>query len=187
MEIKKTRKREKIVARHYAETFGSDELLTSIHYVDKNWMEEEYSGGCYASHFPAGVLAKFGEAMFGEAKFGEALRQPFKKIYFAGTELANYWASKMEGAIQAGKRAARDVLHADGKLAVSDIRQDEPMSPDFREVELNDERLWEDLPTVPMVIALAAGVLVFSCVCRAFQMVASCLDQFISTKHRKHI
>lgn len=37
------------------------------------------------------------------------LRQPIGRIYFAGTETATEWSGYMEGAIQAGERAAREV------------------------------------------------------------------------------
>lgn len=31
-----------------------------IHYLEKNWMEDEYSGGCYCAAMPPGVLTSFG-------------------------------------------------------------------------------------------------------------------------------
>ena len=37
------------------------------------------------------------------------LRKPHKRVYFAGTETATSWVGYMEGAIQAGERAAREV------------------------------------------------------------------------------
>lgn len=37
------------------------------------------------------------------------IRQPVGKIYFAGTETATQWSGYMEGAVQAGERAAREV------------------------------------------------------------------------------
>lgn len=37
------------------------------------------------------------------------LRQPFGRLYFAGTETATEWSGYMEGAVQAGERAAREV------------------------------------------------------------------------------
>lgn len=30
------------------------------HYEEKNWCEEEYSGGCYTAYFPPGILTQFG-------------------------------------------------------------------------------------------------------------------------------
>ena len=37
------------------------------------------------------------------------IREPIDCIYFAGTETATMWSGYMEGAIQAGERAAREV------------------------------------------------------------------------------
>lgn len=37
------------------------------------------------------------------------LREPVGKLYFAGTETATEWSGYMEGAVQAGERAAREV------------------------------------------------------------------------------
>lgn len=32
-----------------------------VHYEEKNWCEEEYSGGCYTASVPPGVLTQFGK------------------------------------------------------------------------------------------------------------------------------
>lgn len=32
-----------------------------VHYEEKNWCEEEYSGGCYTAYFPPGILTQFGK------------------------------------------------------------------------------------------------------------------------------
>lgn len=31
-----------------------------VHYEEKNWCEEEYSGGCYTTYYPPGILTQFG-------------------------------------------------------------------------------------------------------------------------------
>ena len=38
-----------------------------------------------------------------------AIRAPIGRIHLAGTETATVWTGYMEGAIQAGERAAREV------------------------------------------------------------------------------
>ena len=43
------------------------------------------------------------------AFFSRVLRQPVGRIYFAGTETATHWSGYMEGAVEAGERAAREV------------------------------------------------------------------------------
>ncbi|KAL3969464.1 antigen [Sarotherodon galilaeus] len=100
----------------YSKVLGTDEALHPVHYEEKNWCEEEYSGGCYTAYFPPGILTQF----------GRVLREPVGKLYFAGTETATEWSGYMEGAVQAGERAAREVLCAMGKLQPNQIWQPEP-------------------------------------------------------------
>lgn len=35
-------------------------LSQPVHYEEKNWCEEEYSGGCYTAYFPPGIMTQFG-------------------------------------------------------------------------------------------------------------------------------
>ena len=62
--------------------FDSQEALHPYHYVDKNWPAEKYSGGCYVSIMPCGVMTNF----------CKALREPIGRVYFAGTETATVWS-----------------------------------------------------------------------------------------------
>ncbi|XP_078064890.1 amine oxidase [flavin-containing] B-like, partial [Mustelus asterias] len=120
-------------------------------YVEKNWMEEPYSGGCYASVFSPGVLTSF----------GEVLRQPVGRIHFAGTELANEWIGYMDGAVQAGERAAHEILHRLRKVSPEEpelaLPADAPRTP------AETSWLTDALPSVDTLlrfggIALAAGL-----------------------------
>uniref|UniRef100_A0A8C4ZHP7 Amine oxidase n=1 Tax=Gadus morhua TaxID=8049 RepID=A0A8C4ZHP7_GADMO len=72
--------------------------LSPIHYEEKNWCEEQYSGGCYTAYYPPGILTQF----------GRVLREPVDRLFFAGTETATEWSGYMEGAVQSGERAARE-------------------------------------------------------------------------------
>jgi monoamine oxidase len=76
-------------------------------YVELPWAEEEYSRGCYAAFLPPGVLTSF----------GEALRAPIGRLRWAGTETATEWNGYMDGALQAGERAAQETLAALGRPA----------------------------------------------------------------------
>ena len=49
-----------------------------------------------------GVLTKYGSAMRGSAG----------KIHWAGTEASEVWTGYMEGAVRAGKNAARHAIEA---------------------------------------------------------------------------
>jgi monoamine oxidase len=74
-------------------------------YVELSWAEEEYSRGCYAGFLPPGVLTSYGEAS----------RAPIGRLHWAGTETATEWNGYMEGALQAGERAAHEALAALGR------------------------------------------------------------------------
>lgn len=143
----KSEERKEILAKHYADTFRCPELLHPINYAEKNWMEEEYSGGCYVSNFPPGTLTRY----------GEEIRRPFRQIYFAGTETATYWAGYMEGAIQAGERAAKEVLHAMGKIPSSDIWVDEPAIPGIQELPITPMLIERILPSVSTFLIIAVS------------------------------
>jgi monoamine oxidase len=46
--------------------------------------------------------------------YGRALREPVGRIHWAGTETATRWMGYFDGAIQAGRRAAAEVIAAEG-------------------------------------------------------------------------
>ena len=43
-------------------------------------------------------------------EFGSAIRTPFGRVHWAGTETSTYWTGYMDGAVRAGERAAVEVL-----------------------------------------------------------------------------
>ncbi len=71
-------------------------------YIEQSWADEEWTRGCYMTHFPPGVLTSF----------GPALRAPVNRIHWAGTETATRSNGFIDGAIRAGERAADEVLSA---------------------------------------------------------------------------
>lgn len=70
-------------------------------YVDADWPADALSTGCVA------VVGRGGP----DAAFA-ALRRPVGRIHFAGTETAIRWPHYMDGAVEAGQRAADEVLAA---------------------------------------------------------------------------
>ncbi|XP_056682081.1 amine oxidase [flavin-containing] A isoform X2 [Monodelphis domestica] len=142
---KELRKRK--ICELYARVLGSQEALQPVHYEEKNWCEDQYSGGCYTAYFPPGTMTQY----------GRVIRQPFEKIYFAGTETATYWSGYMEGAVEAGERAAREVLNAFGKVPKKDIWAPEPESKDVPAMAITTT-FWErNLPSVPgLLMAIGA-------------------------------
>ena len=135
--------RKRALAEQYARMFDSPELRRPVDYVEKNWADDEYAGGCYVSHFPPGVLTSF----------GDVVRQPAGRVYFAGTETATYWSGYMEGAVRAGERAAREVLHAMGRVDESEIwNETADVSPDWPELPMELSLVQKCLPSVPTAV-----------------------------------
>ena len=60
--------------------------------------------------------------------FFREIRKPLGPVYFAGTETATYCTGYMDGAIQAGERAAREILCELGRIKDSEVWQEEPSS-----------------------------------------------------------
>lgn len=79
--------------------FG-EQAATPLEFIDKSWTEEEFSRGCYAGTMTPGTWTTF----------GHTLRTPVGRIHWAGTETATYWNGYVEGAMQAGERAADEVV-----------------------------------------------------------------------------
>lgn len=76
-----------------------------LDYAEQAWAgEEEWSGGGPTSNFGPG----------GWTECGPALREPVGRVHWAGTETATVWSGYMEGALQAGERAAAEVAVASG-------------------------------------------------------------------------
>nr|MCU0296326.1 FAD-dependent oxidoreductase [Candidatus Nanopelagicales bacterium] len=73
-----------------------------IDYVDKDWTAEQWSRGCYGATMPPGVLTTVGHLM----------RTPHELVHWAGTETATQWSGYVEGALESGERAAREVVAA---------------------------------------------------------------------------
>lgn len=95
-ESSETRRAEAI--RTAVDCFGSRAAHPS-EFIELSWTEEEFSRGCYAGTMPPGAWISY----------GAALRDPVGRIHWAGTESATFWAGYVEGALQAGERAASEV------------------------------------------------------------------------------
>ena len=85
--------------RSYVRYFGRAAAHPKI-YFDQVWAQEVYTRGCPVGIMPPGVLTEY----------GPALRAPSGRIHWAGTETATEWVGYMDGAVQAGRRAAAEVL-----------------------------------------------------------------------------
>lgn len=69
-------------------------------YFETNWTKEQWTRGCPVAVPGPGVLVAY----------GPALRRPFRRIHWAGTETSTYWNGYMDGAVRSGERAAKEIL-----------------------------------------------------------------------------
>lgn len=83
------------LARHFGPRAAKPDLI-----VEGGWADKEWTRGCYnANPGPCGWI-----------HFGAALVAPIGPISWAATETALAWSGYMEGAVDAGERAAREAL-----------------------------------------------------------------------------
>jgi len=93
-------------------------------------------------------------------QFGEEIRRPFHRVYLAGTETATYWVGYMEGAVESGERAAREILHAMGRIEEFEIWKQEPPAPNFIEIPLEPNWIQRALPSPKtFLIGLSAVII----------------------------
>ncbi|MBN3323627.1 AOFA oxidase, partial [Atractosteus spatula] len=52
--------RKKRICQIYAKVLGTNEALHPVHYEEKDWCEEQYSGGCYTAYFPPEIILYYG-------------------------------------------------------------------------------------------------------------------------------
>src|SRR5690606_38402780 len=71
-----------------------------LDYLEVDWGAESWSAGCVPG-LPPGAWSR-----------GARWREPHGRLHIAGTEAATVWPGYMEGAIEAGERAASEVLAA---------------------------------------------------------------------------
>jgi monoamine oxidase len=65
-------------------------------YLELDWQQERWSGGCYSALFGPNVWTRYGHALIA----------PAGPIHWAGTETSSAWCGYMDGAVRSGERAA---------------------------------------------------------------------------------
>ena len=94
--------RKAAVVRELVNRFG-DKARSPVEFHEQDWAKERYSGGGMISHAPPGVLTEF----------GHALRPPYGRIHWAGTESSDTMCGWIDGAVRSGERAAAEVMAAE--------------------------------------------------------------------------
>ncbi|KAJ8408556.1 hypothetical protein AAFF_G00251910 [Aldrovandia affinis] len=105
------------------------EASAFIHYEEKDWAKEEFSGGCPVSIMAPGMLTYY----------HPSLRKPCGRIFWAGTETATLWCGYMSGAVQSGQRAALEVL---GQLSPEALSREDHEVADSSKKQPPPRRTW---------------------------------------------
>lgn len=84
----------------YGELFGPRALQPRA-YTEKHWRDEPYNFGCEGGLARAALTTT-----------RTMLKTPIGRVYWAGVETADAWMGFLEGAVQAGQRAAGEVTAA---------------------------------------------------------------------------
>jgi monoamine oxidase len=96
--IPEAQRREALTAelvRHFGSAAAKPEF-----YVDGEWSDRQWTRGCYNANHGPHVWTTY----------GPALSAPIGVIHWASTDTATYWSAYMEGAVDAGERAAQAVI-----------------------------------------------------------------------------
>lgn len=90
--------RKRAVLEGFAAMFG-EQALHPVDYVEHDWTKERWTTGGPTAIYSPGTMVEF----------GSAIRKPFGRVHWAGTETSTYWTGYMDGAVRAGERAALEV------------------------------------------------------------------------------
>ncbi|XP_064470807.1 amine oxidase [flavin-containing] B-like [Ornithodoros turicata] len=163
--------RRNMIISGYARAMKTEEALHPIHYEEYNWATEQYAGGCYTAMMPPGFLTSF----------RSVLRDPIGRMYFAGTETATQWSGYINGAIQAGERAAKEVLHSMGKIPMEEVWAPAPASDLLEAVPFVDTFWEKHLPSVPGFLTLLGLTVTPVCVAACFLLSKSHIGQHLQS------
>jgi monoamine oxidase len=91
--------RREAVLNQFARWFGPKALKPSDYY-EADWRSSLWTRGCPLAVMSPGAWMHFGAAM----------RQPFGRIHWAGSELSPEWCTYMNGAVISGEKAAAEIV-----------------------------------------------------------------------------
>jgi len=149
--------RKQAICQHYATCFQTDEALRPCGYKEKMWAEEPWVGGCYVGTVGPGVLTSCRRAHT-EPMCGD-------RIFMAGTESALRMIGYMDGAVEAGERAARNVLVQTGHLDQTqyNIVETTAASPQMPYVHMGITSVETLIPSAWTVARLGTAALIAVC------------------------
>jgi monoamine oxidase len=91
--------RAKMVVGSLVTYFGA-QAANPIQVLERDWMAEEFTRGCYGGRLAPGVWTQY----------GSALAEPIGRIHWAGAETSDIANGYMEGAVRSGYRVAGEIL-----------------------------------------------------------------------------
>jgi monoamine oxidase len=83
-------------------TYFGPQAGSPVGSFEMDWTTEAWTRGCPVGHTRPGTLRRY----------GPALRVPFRRVHWAGAEVATFWNGYMDGAVRSGEVAAREVQKA---------------------------------------------------------------------------
>jgi monoamine oxidase len=93
--------RRNAVLADFVSYYGA-QAATPKSYFEMDWADEAWTRGGPVGHTGRNVLRRY----------GPALKVPFRRVHWAGSEVADYWNGYMDGAVRSGEAAAKEVLKA---------------------------------------------------------------------------
>lgn len=87
--------RERAFVDSVVRTFG-DVAAFPLSYIERDWSNEKFTGGCHGAHFAPGVWTTN----------GPVLAEPDGVLHWAGAEYATRFNGYMEGAVRSGREVA---------------------------------------------------------------------------------
>ena len=94
------KERETAVLDDYVTYFGPRAKTTPYDYVEKTWPKDDLVPGAFTTYMKQGVWTRF----------GPAVRAPYDRVHWAGTETAVEWPGYFEGALESAHRAVQEAL-----------------------------------------------------------------------------
>lgn len=107
--LKMTLVNRKQVLKHELVKYLGAKAKSFIDYVEFDWKNDSYTGGCFDAILKPAAWVKYGQWW----------KKPFGLIHFAGTETSPYFYGYLEGAALSGKRVTNEIIKCIDKNVIA--------------------------------------------------------------------